>query len=519
MYQRMTMKKLIIFLLFINILPLFVIAQNNKPLRAEIEVPSNDENPFKTINLGNKGVLVLYKINEFLDRKTQNWVFTFYDVNLTKLWTRKIPVNEDLIYQRYYYTNDTLYILLLTSTKKAVEDNLKLIKFELKKGNNNSISGSVAEKPSLTALEIKDNKAFFTIENKSNILLYFFDVLKGNKKEIQIENKENCYIESMVLDTINNKLYLLSKWIASKKENKFTLFTYNLEGIELSKIELQTNDPDKKFISANITLNSDQNLIITGSYNFTDEKPVYYTDINILEAAGVYFTKFKNNILEKPNFISFLDFNNINRYLSKKEIEKYNNLQDDKKNNKRPSLNYLLLEHDVLHVKDKLILVAEAFYPEYRTVSSMSYDYYGRMIPTTRTVFEGYRYTNAFTICFDNDGKIIWNQLFDIWNILTKDLHERVSIMPIDKEYILSYSNEGEISYKVINDTAVVSEIDNVKIEMPYSNDKIIENVSASLDYWYDNYYLASGIQVIKNNSLANRSKRTVFYLNKIAFQ
>ena len=513
------MKKLFIIILFINILPVFLYAQSNKPIRAEMDAGSAEENPYKTLNLGSKGVMVLYKANEFLDRKTQNWVFTYYDINLTKVWIKKIPLNEDYVYQRFLYTNDTLYIMLLTSGKKSVEENLKFIKFDLKRGAYNTVTGSVAEKPSLTFLEIRNNKAFFTIENKSNNFLYFFDLLNGYKKEVQIETKDNSYIESMLVDTVNSKLYVISKLIVSKKENKFTLRCFNLEGSELSKTELLPFEADKKFITANMTFTSDWKVIITGSYNFIDEKPVYYTDINILEAAGVYFTKFDSNIQTKPQFISFLEFNNIYKYLNKKEASKVSTIQEDKKSGKNPSLNYLLLEHDVLHVNDKLILVAEAFYPEYRTVSSMSYDYYGRMVPTTRTVFEGYRYTNAFIICFDNNGKIVWNNLFDIWNIITMDLHERVSIMPIDKEYIISYNNDGEIVYKVLNDSSIVSEVDNLKIELPYSNDKIVDNISSSLDRWYDNYYLAYGMQVIKNNSLANRSKRTVFYLNKIAFQ
>ncbi len=513
------MKKIIIFFIFINVLPLFSNAQYNKPLRIEIETTFSEENPFKVINLGAKGIVVLCKMNEYLDRKTQNWSFTYYDENLQRIWVKKIPLNEDYIYQRFCYSNDTLYILLLTSNKKSIEDNLKFLKFDLKKGNLNAITGSVIEKPSLTALEIKNNKAFFTIENKSNVNLYFFDLLNGFKKEIQLENKDDSYVESMALDTINFKLHVVSKLIVSKKENKFTLRTFSFEGIKLSELDLTSFDNTKKLITANLSFTPEMNLIITGSYNFTDEKPVYYTEVNILEAAGTYFTKINNNIQEQPKYMSFLEYNNINKYLSKKEIAKFNNIQEDKKNNKEISLNYLLLEHDVVHLNNKILHIAEAFYPEYRTVSSMSYDYYGRMVPTTRTVFEGYRFTNAFITCYDYNGKVLWNQLFDIWNIMTKDLHEKVSVMPIENNYVFSYNNDGELAYKVINDTATLSEIETAKIELPYSNDKVIDNTKSSIDYWYGNYYLASGIQIIKNNSLANKSKRTVFYLNKIAFQ
>jgi hypothetical protein len=91
--------------------------------------------------------------------------------------------------------------------------------------------------------------------------------------------------------------------------------------------------------------------------------------------------------------------------------------------------------------------------------------------------------------------------------------------MPLKDEYVFAYNNEGELVYKTISDSSIISEIDNTKLELPYANDKIMENPSANIEWWYDNYFLCYGIQVIKNNALANKSKRYVFYLNKIIFE
>ena len=65
----------------------------------------------------------------------------------------------------------------------------------------------------------------------------------------------------------------------------------------------------------------------------------------------------------------------------------------------------------------------------------------------------------------------------------------------------------------------MLSEIENTKIDLSYANDKIMENPSSNIDLWYNNYFLIFGIQTIKNNALANKSKRTVFYLNKISYE
>jgi len=267
-----------------------------------------------------------------------------------------------------------------------------------------------------------------------------------------------------------------------------------------------------------LTFLNDGSVCITGSYNLSDEKSSNYAETSILEAAGMYFLKIEKNIIKPIRFINFLEFNNIHKYLNKREISKIKKIEEDR-TKKDFSLNYLLVEHEIMQVNDKLIMVAEAFYPEYRVISDMSYDYYGRMSPTSRTIFEGYRYTNAFVLCLDEEGNTKWNQLFDIWNILTMEIKERVSIMPLKDDLLMSYNDDGEIIYKIMNDTTTVSDIENLKVEMSYANDKAMSNLSANIDYWYGNYYLIYGVQTIKNNSLANRSKRTVFYMNKVSFE
>ena len=43
----------------------------------------------------------------------------------------------------------------------------------------------------------------------------------------------------------------------------------------------------------------------------------------------------------------------------------------------------------------------EAFYPEFRTVSDISYDYWGRPVTQTYTVFDGYRFFNSILAAFN----------------------------------------------------------------------------------------------------------------------
>ena len=46
-----------------------------------------------------------------------------------------------------------------------------------------------------------------------------------------------------------------------------------------------------------------------------------------------------------------------------------------------------------------------------------------------------------------------------------------------------------------------------------------IKNTFSNIDYWYDNYFIAYGIQKIKNKSGDVQKKRKVYFINKIYFE
>jgi hypothetical protein len=149
------------------------------------------------------------------------------------------------------------------------------------------------------------------------------------------------------------------------------------------------------------------------------------------------------------------------------------------------------------------------------------YDFYGRPVTTTRTIFEGYRYTDAIVAAFDINGELLWDNSFMIKNILTYNLKERVKVLFDGEEIILLYSSGGKIASKVIRNNEVVEGLDYTEIETFYRNDKVLEDYRSDIVYWYNNYFISYGYQKIKNRLQrpTNKRKRTVFYFNKIAFQ
>jgi hypothetical protein len=140
-------------------------------------------------------------------------------------------------------------------------------------------------------------------------------------------------------------------------------------------------------------------------------------------------------------------------------------------------------------------------------------------MPVSYEVFDGYKYFNAFISCFDRNGNKLWDNGMEIFNILTFDLTNRVIVYFIENETVLAYNREGKIGAKIFNGTNVVEGVEYYPIESMFVNDKIMADSKSSMEYWYDNYFLAYGFQTIKNNSQSDTDKRVVFYMNKVSFQ
>lgn len=175
--------------------------------------------------------------------------------------------------------------------------------------------------------------------------------------------------------------------------------------------------------------------------------------------------------------------------------------------------------HDVIEHDSLFYFIGEGFYEDYHMVTNTYYDYYGRPVPVTYSVFDGYRYFNAFISCYNEKGDKIWDNGMEIFNILTFDLKKRVIAYFTGNETVLAYNHNGNISAKIIRGSEVVEGVEHYPVETTFVNDKIIEDTKSNIVPWYDNYFIAYGFQTIRNNSLIKNNKRTVFYINKVSFQ
>ncbi len=551
---------------FFTIMLIFMVvtafSQKSQPLRVEIEAKRNSDN-YNIVPLGKDGLIMFYESDEKSKGKKM-WEFTKYNTELKEDWTQEIPIPVSSSIIKYYLDEkkNTLYVLLgsikltrstafLSSTK--VSGSFQIVDINTQKGTNTTIQGKFPTTLSITDFIVVDNKASIMGLTCPNIMdaclqgcltmtcipaftgLTVFkyksfiindDLENGKFTTIPMKYKGNTLILSS--DTANDNIPYIKTFIRNKpsaKEINHYMNDYSEDGQLIKTTKLKSTS-GKVISSAKFEkISKDEGLMI-GTYSTRKKKGFSFnpasneaTGMSTI-SEGIYFSKFNGEEQDYIKFYPFSKFENFLSYLNKgtEKVIKKKQSKAEKKG-KELIFNYNILTHKIIKKNNEYILIGEAYYPEYQTTCTTTYDVKG--MPTTRctSVFIGFRYTHAVVAAFDKEGELLWDNCFPIEDILTYNLKERVKVMINDNDIILAYSYGGYIKSQIIENDKVVQGKENTQIETNYENDKVKKNWNSDMDFWYDNYFLTWGYEKIKNKEKGNKEKRTVFYFNKIGLQ
>jgi hypothetical protein len=239
-----------------------------------------------------------------------------------------------------------------------------------------------------------------------------------------------------------------------------------------------------------------------------------------VESTGFFYSRISGNQQKNIAFYNFLEFKNAGNLLDKKDI-----MMLRKKAMKKNldltsfSLDYTLLLHPVIRKDSTFILMAEAFNPQYHSETFTDFDYYGRPFTNSYSVFDGYRYNSAIITGFDDKGKLLWDNNMEIRNLVSFDLEQKVNTIFTAGDIVLTYQGEGKLASKIVKGYDVIEKLDYSPVEMSLPDDKLLSETKSKMIPWYDNYFLCSGYQEIRNVALEGNNKRLVYYFSKIKFE
>lgn len=296
------------------------------------------------------------------------------------------------------------------------------------------------------------------------------------------------------------------------KKKSLWVRSYNYEG-ELNKTIILQADPDHHLLFGRTVTMADGSQLASGVYgrNIEYARGVFIARI---DPTGTYAIRYYN-FAELQHFFRFMKARREERV--KKRIERR------KVKGKKNRFNYRLLVDELIEVNGEIVMLGEAFYPRYVYASSGI-----NTLPVTSfygpnaLVFDGFHYTHAVAIGFTQDGKIKWDNSFEINDVRTYDLEQFVKVIPRQDYMALLYVYENEIRTKTIVESQLLEGKTKIPLRPLLSADQVMDKstVRSTLERWHGDTFYSSGVQRIRNMTDPGvPSERKVFFINKVVYK
>lgn len=245
-------------------------------------------------------------------------------------------------------------------------------------------------------------------------------------------------------------------------------------------------------------------------------------------SRGLFIATIEPSGLEQMRYYNFGDLQNFFKYMkAKREKRIKSRIERRKIKGKKIRFNYRFLVHELVQYKNQYVLLGEAFYPRYLSVDRGYYSGFfnpnsamPNSIIQNGKIFDGYYYTHAVVMGFNENGKLLWDNSFEINDVKTFTLEQFVKLEVLPDRIALMYLFENHIRTKIIKDNVVLEGKTIDPIRTFNENDIVKEekNDVNKLEYWYNNYLYAYGVQDVVTPSAEGSVKRKVFFINKLHY-
>jgi len=529
-------------------------AQNGSPLRLEIAAP-NGSDPFNYVTAGRNGVCIFYPTINESGKDSINWSFVMVDEQFKEVWRKQVPLHKDVTYLKSVKTRDAIY-LLFHDTKRNKDGNILVLMIIPRLQVITEHKGVIPEKAEVVDFEISNTFAFVGFNNrKGQPGIIGFSLVTGEQRKYDITTEKDALLLDISIDTARKEVFATFKIQSSSSKNHLFVNQYNSPGALEKTFDFTEQIERRNFNSAQYTPIGEGNGIVIGTYGYNvsstrrqyDYYDYYYNnyyynyyspfynrqsdydanDDNTPVSDGYFTALVKNGVAGTVKYFNFSSFNNAFKYITDlnalrvKKPEKKSDKSDSQSDNgdeKDRTLNLRLITHDVIITNGQFMLASEAYSPEYHTNTQMSYDYYGRAFPTSYQVFDGFRYSHAFVAGFDSSGVMIWNNGMEMRDILTKYLNRKLNCLIDNDELVLYYNANNKVAFKTIKGSTIVENTAYTTLPAKKGTDQYLDEYLGTIEYWYDDYFIATGYETIRNNYMET-NKRNVFYLSKLAFR
>jgi hypothetical protein len=489
-------------------------AQFNKPLRIEIGVKSSEE-PFRLVTCGENGLVLFAQTTKVENKDNVLWTFNFVDKNLKNQGQVLYPVPRSYDFYDYEVSENKLF-MLFNSSKTSLSDECMLLFIDPSKYVVASIPFKVPSRSTISSIKITGNTAYIALVSKTN-KFYVVKVNMGEGKSSTIieEKVESPNVMSMLLEPGRNLLSLFVQ--KEERKNKFenSIYSYDLSGAKVGETNYTGFSKDCFLVNAELFRNKANQLLVLGSFNNEPSRRFSEYFSNGTETSGF----FSGLLVSNDAHITYHRFSELTNFHGYFENQSSIFNRSSKKSKRISDINYTAVAHNIQKIDSAYYFILETYVPEYHRNYRQSYNlYYSLPGYSDYPVLDGYRFINAITVSFNEKADVKWSSAMEIRDVFSKYIYPRMDLVVDGENTILSYSTKGKILSKVVDGPDSKTGFDQMSIMPDKAKDEIIDDYNNGLAYWYDNNFIAYGYQLIRNNFISI-NKRTVFYINKLAFR
>jgi hypothetical protein len=484
-----------------------LMAQVEQLDRYELVVNENESEDFKVASLDEDGLLIYRLLEEVGENNRLHLIKV--DTALRESWQGYVGLGKNLAVSHVRVKNKTVYTLFKASN--FITGNFQLLATHIETGVYKiySIENFIPFNP--TELIITDQGAMLGGYFNYRPLVLFFSFTTQRARVMPGFFNEPGELNQIKLNPDGSVDVIVS---SRNYERKKSLWIRNYDaGGDLIKTTVIAPEDNKHLIFGRSAKMPNNTQVVAGVYGGRDSdysRGLFVAEIN---PAGEYKTTYYN-FGDLQNFFSYMKANRERR--TKERIERR------KIKGKKIRFSYRFMVHEVVPYGNQYVMLGEAFYPRYTYTSSRSggFGYYGNPMLRSDRIFDGYQYTHAVIIGFDANGKLVWDNSFEINDVKTFELQQYVKIAPDRNRITLLYLHNNLIRSKTIQGNQVVEgkSADPMKTRYDFDLVKERDTQSSKLDYWYPNHFFASGVQVVRNQ-MRESAFRKVFFINKLKYQ
>ena len=478
-----------------------------QPDRYEIKL-ANQEPGFRVASASSEG-LVLHR---FVRSNQDNFLELIrLDTTFHEMWQGSINIDRSMIFVGGLANDSYVYFLFHSISTKAFE----LIRMDHDDGQYRTynVNGFIR----FSATEFRVTKQALLVGgyfNRVPLVLYYDLATRQSRILPGLLNEDGELTQVKVFE--DDTFQVLISGRNYKKQKTIWIKNYRPDG---TLIDNYTLEPEENvgLIFGRSTRSVNDMQILSGVYGHRNSE----------YSRGLFITSIDPTGLQQTKYYNFGDLENFFNYMKAKRSNRIKERIERRKiRGKKVKFNYRFLIHEVIEHDDQFIVLGEAFYPQYSTVSNSSYrgffyprSFTGNPLIRGDQVFDGYRYTHAIIIGFDKDGNLLWDNSFEINDVKTYFLEQFVRFSVRDDKITLLYLFDNQIRTKIIRDNQVLEGQTIDPIRTLYEDDILVREKrnNSHLNYWYGNNFYAYGIHEIENESGDQAApKRRVFFVNKI---